>query len=246
MTLLPPEVSLAAALALLAFSFFTSAITATFGLGGGVIMLAGLGLVFPPAVLVPVHGLVQLGSNAGRAIVQRAHIHWQTAIWFCLGAIPGSLVGAQVALALPETLFMAVIAIFVLYSTWAPQPRIEGRGPVANFVGGTIISGLGMIVGASGLLVANFIKWLADRRQIIATQALLVSVSNAFKVIVFAAFGFAFSAYMPLVVAMIATGFAGTLVGSRLLDRLPEAGFRTAFRIVLTLMAIKLLLDAIW
>ena len=74
--LLPDGLSLPIALALIAVSFITSMITAMFSLGGGIAMLATLGLVFPPAVVIPVHGLVQLGSNGGRAIIQRAHIQW--------------------------------------------------------------------------------------------------------------------------------------------------------------------------
>ena len=60
------------ALALVALSFVTSLITATFSLGGGTLMVAVLAVVFPPAIVVPLHGAIQLGSNGGRAIVQRA------------------------------------------------------------------------------------------------------------------------------------------------------------------------------
>ncbi len=244
--LLPPEVSPLVALALLVFSFFTSALTASFGLGGGILMLAGLGLVFPPATLLPVHGFVQFGSNAGRAVVMREYLHWPTIIWFSLGGIVGVLIGARIAVSLPEALFTFLIAAFVLYSTWVPQPAVTAKGPVANFFGGAIISGLGMLIGAIGVLVANFIKWLPDRRAIIGTQAAVVTFSNGFKVIAFALFGFALGAYLPLIVAMIATGFLGTVVGSRLLDRMPEKGFRTGFKIALTLVALELIRNAIW
>ncbi len=243
---LPPEVTPLVAVALLVFSFFTSALTAAFGLGGGIVMLAGLGLVFPPATLLPVHGLVQLGSNAGRAVVLRRYLHWQTIIWFGLGAIPGALIGAQIALALPEALFMVLIAAFVLYSTWGPQPEVTAKGPAANFLGGAIISGLGMLVGAIGLLVANFIKWLPDRRAIIGTQAAVVTLSNGLKVAAFAMLGFALGTYLPLVAAMIGTGLLGTLAGSRLLEQMPETGFRLGFRIVLTLVSLELIRSAIW
>jgi uncharacterized protein len=42
---------------------------------------------------------------------------------------------------------------------------------------------------------------------------------------------------------MIALGFLGTVVGRRFLDRLPEASFARGFRLVLTLLALKLLWD---
>lgn len=244
--LLPPEVSPLAALMLLVFSFFTSALTASFGLGGGILMLVGLGLIFPPATLLPVHGLVQFGSNFGRAVIQRRYIHWQTVLWFVLGSVPGVLIGAQVALALPEALFTILIAAFVLYSTWGPQPAVTARGPIANFLGGMAISGIGMLIGAVGPLVANFVKWLPDRRVVVGTQAAVLSFSNGFKAIAFALFGFALGAYVPLVAAMIATGFLGTMIGSRFLDGMPERGFRIGFKIVLTIAALELVRGAIW
>ncbi|MBN9348765.1 MAG: hypothetical protein J0I48_21600 [Devosia sp.] len=80
-SLLPAGVDPLLALLLIGLSFVTSMITATFSLGGGLLMVAVLALVFPPAVVVPVHGAVQLGSNAGRAVVQRDHIQWHLIVW---------------------------------------------------------------------------------------------------------------------------------------------------------------------
>ncbi len=54
---------------LLGLSFATSFITAAFGIGGGAVMLAALATLLPAAAIIPVHGLVQLGSNAGRAAI---------------------------------------------------------------------------------------------------------------------------------------------------------------------------------
>ena len=69
---LPEGIGVGAALLLVVASFFTSALTAAFGVGGGVAMLALMGLFVPVAALIPVHGTVQLGSNTGRAWHQRA------------------------------------------------------------------------------------------------------------------------------------------------------------------------------
>jgi uncharacterized membrane protein YfcA len=242
--LLPPDVSPWLALALVGLSLLTSLITATFSLGGGTLMVAVLALAFPPAVVVPVHGCVQLGSNAGRALVQRAHIQWRLIAWISLGAAIGTIVGGQFADLLPERAFTAAIALFVLITAWLPQPRIVGHSPVAQFAGGAVISALSMVVGATGPLVATFIKGLADRRQLVATHAMLMAIQNVFKVLTFVALGFAFGAYLPLIIAMVASGFAGTAIGSRLLVRIPEPVFRLGFRIVLSLVALDLLREA--
>ncbi len=245
-SLLPPGLDLWLALVLVGLSFVTSLITATFSLGGGTLMIAVLALVFPPAIVVPVHGAVQLGSNAGRALVQRDHIQWRLILWISLGAAIGVVIGGQFAFLLPEHLFTIAIAVFVLVTTWLPQPKIVGENRLVQFLGGLVISALSMVVGATGPLIATFIKGLTDRRHLVATHAMLMTIQNSFKIVTFMALGFAFSAYLPLVIAMVLSGFAGTAIGSRLLLRVPEHIFRIGFKLVLTLVALDLIRGALF
>lgn len=244
--ILPAGLDLTLALVLLGLSFITSLITATFSLGGGTLMVAVLALVFPPAVVVPVHGCVQLGSNAGRALVQREHIQWHLIVWISLGAIIGIVVGGQFTTLLPEQVFTIAIGVFVLVTTWLPQPKIVGESRLVQFVGGAVISAISMVVGATGPLVATFIKGLADRRQLVATHAMLMTVQNTFKVVTFTVLGFAFASYLPLIVGMVLTGFVGTAIGSRLLVKVPERIFRIGFKIVLTVVALDLIREAVF
>lgn len=245
-SLLPPDLDLTIALALVALSFATSLITATFSLGGGMLMIAVLALAFPPAVVVPVHGCVQLGSNAGRAFVQRDHIQWSLIVWIALGAAVGAVIGGQFATALPEHLFTIAIGAFILITAWLPQPQFVGRNRLIQFLGGMIISALSMVVGATGPLVATFIRGLADRRQLVASHAMLMTVQNGFKVITFTALGFAFGAYLPLIAAMVIAGFFGTMVGSRLLLKVPEHIFRVGFKLILSVVALDLIRSAVF
>jgi len=234
------------ALALIGLSFVTSLITATFSLGGGILMIATLALVFPPAVVVPLHGAIQLGSNSGRALIQREHIQWHMIVWITLGVLIGAVLGGQFASLVPDEALTVVIAIFVLITAWLPQPKIVSRSPVVQVIGGGVISALSMVVGATGPLIALFIKGLPDRRQLVATHAMLMTIQNGIKFIVFIALGFAFTEYVPLLIAMIAFGVAGTAVGSRLLVHVPEAAFRWGFKLLLTIIALDLLRGALF
>ncbi len=244
--LLPAGLEPTIALLLVGLSFITSMITAMFSLGGGLLMVAILALAFPPAVVVPVHGAVQLGSNAGRAVVQRNHIQWQLIAWISLGAVPGVIVGGQFANLLPEYLFTLIIGCFVLITAWLPQPKIVGENRLVQLIGGAVISALSMIVGPTGPLLATFIKGLADRRQLVATHATLMTIQNLLKVVTFTALGFAFADYLPLVAAMIVAGLGGTVVGSRILLKVPERVFRTGFKLVLTLVSLDLIRRALF
>ena len=93
--LFPPEIAHWSALVMIGVSFVTSFITAAFGIGGGVILLAVLAVLLPPAALIPVHGMVQLGSNAGRVAIMAKHVERSMLLPFTLGsAISAGLGGA--------------------------------------------------------------------------------------------------------------------------------------------------------
>jgi uncharacterized membrane protein YfcA len=243
---LPDGLPVATAVGLVVLSFFTSATTAALGLGGGAMLIAVMSLFMPAAIVVPVHGAVQLGSNGGRAILRRAHIQWQFAGWFVLGSVFGALVGGRVATVLPDGVFKILIAVFILYSAWAPQPELRGRTPAATTIAGFFTAIVGMITGISGPLVITFLRFLSDRREIVGTHAFLMTCQNGLKILSFILFGFAFGDYLLFILAMVASGFLGTNAGGMLLDRLPEKAFRIAFRVVLSLVALDLLRRAVF
>ncbi|PPR79335.1 MAG: hypothetical protein CFH06_00428, partial [Alphaproteobacteria bacterium MarineAlpha3_Bin5] len=43
-------------------SFLGSFITISLGIGGGVLLLSTMAQILPPTTLIPIHGVVQLGS----------------------------------------------------------------------------------------------------------------------------------------------------------------------------------------
>lgn len=244
-SLLPQNVSPGLALGLIVLSLVASTITAALSLGGGILMLSVLSLFFPPAIVLPVHGAIQLGSNGSRALVQISHVQWPVVLWMSVGAIFGAALGGHFAAQLPEHLFRLAIGLFILFMIWVPRPDIRGRGPIETIVGGAVIAFLGMIVGVTGPLVLTFIRNIPNRLQLVGTHAMLMTVQNVTKVVVFIAYGFAFGVYLPLLAAMLLSGFIGTAIGSAILVRLPERGFRQAFRFLITLLALDLIRRAL-
>lgn len=241
--LLPTGVGPGAAALLVAASFFTSALTASFGVGGGIAMLALLGVFVPVAVLIPVHGAVQLGSNSGRAWVQRAFIRWGVAAPFIAGSVVGAIIGAFVVVQLPDAVLKIALGTFIIAITWARIPGIERMNRAGLAIASVLLALLSMVVGATGPLVSPVLaQFLAgDRKALVATHAAGMIVQHGLKIVVFALAGFSFGDWLPMVLAMVATGYLGMRYGSRLLDRMPENTFRFWFKLGLTLLALDLL-----
>ena len=241
-SLLPDGLAPWVAAALIAASFFTSALTATFGLGGGLAMLALMGIFVPVAALIPVHGAVQLGSNSGRAWHQRAHIRWEIAAPFIAGSIIGAIVGAFIVIQLPDAVMKLVLGLFIIGITWATIPGMDRVGRAGLAVASALLAVLSMMLGATGPLLSAILAQIipGDRKALVATMAGGMAVQHVLKIIVFGLAGFAFAAWLPLVAAMIVSGYFGTLYGSRLLERIDEATFKRWFRIGITLLALDL------
>lgn len=244
--LLPAETSPLAALALIAFSFLTSAISAAFGLGGGVAMLIALLSLTPPIVALPVHALVQIGSNAGRAWMLRPHVMSRVVTWFVPGSILGVLLASQLIVTLPTSTLQLMLAAFILWSVWAPKVNSLRVPDKAYFLVGGLTSFATMFLGATGPLLAVFLSpQRYGRDRTVSTHAACMTIQHLLKVIAFGLLGFVLSDWLLLVLLMIVSGLLGTWVGRGLLQRLPEQTFRQIFKVVLTVLAVRLLYKAI-
>ena len=189
--------------------------------------------------------MIQLGSNSGRAILTRHHIDWKVIAAFAPGVLAGAGLGAWLLVDLPAHLWQLSIALFVLYLCWGPGLPKASFGPFGVFIASAITSFVSLFVGATGPLVAAFIKQIhTDRFRTVATFGTAMTLQHAPKALVFGVAGFVFSEWLLFILAMIACGFAGTWLGLHLLKSINNRWFHTAFNMVLTLLAFRLLWQA--
>ncbi len=183
--------------------------TAAFGLGGGVALLALMGLSMPVAALVPVHGMVQLGSNAGRAWHLRHHVSTQFAWPFLAGSLAGAVIGAFAVLSLPDSVMKTIMGGFILLTAWVKLPGLERLKGAGIAIGSGIIALISMLVGASGPLLSALLAQMfpGNRTQLVATSAAGMTVHHGLKIIVFGMAGFAFARWFGFIAAMIVSGY---------------------------------------
>jgi len=242
MQLLPEMLSIFDAGFLVISSFFTSLLTAAAGIGGGVTLLAIMAQIMPVAAIVPVHGIVQLGSNVGRAGLMRSFVDRKLLLYFAGGSLVGAFVGGQLVVTLPVAYLQLTLAVFILYATWGP--KLSGLSSVHSglAIGGGLSTLLTMFVGATGPFVAAILKpFRLGRHAQVATMSACMVVQHSLKVLVFGLLGFSFAPYLPLMAVMIAVGFIGTIVGGKLLHKLSEHLFKILLNSLLTVLALRLL-----
>ena len=224
-------------------SMVTSFITSAFGIGGGAVLIGLLAIKLPPFALLPIHGIVQIGSNFGRTLIFLKEIKKDVLIPFTLGTTLGSIIGGNFFIQIDPWLLQLVVAIFILWSVFGKIPAIGA----AHITFGGIFSGFfTMFFGASGTLVAGMVKTMKlEPVNHLATHSALMTIQHLAKVVVFGFVGFAYAEYFSLIVAMIISGFIGTLIGKKVLIKFGKKYFKLVLNIILTLIALNLIWNAI-
>ncbi|MEL6790905.1 MAG: sulfite exporter TauE/SafE family protein [Pseudomonadota bacterium] len=243
--LTPDGMTLVSAFAVLATAMVAAGLTAALGLGGGLILLAIMTALMPIAAVIPVHGVAQLGSNAGRSILQWRNVVWPIVAWFAIGGVIGTAFGSQVLVAIPAALLKAGVGLFVLWSVWGPALNVPKPGRGAFFATGVVGSFLTLFFGATGPIAASVIGRAGlDRFATTGTHGACMLVQHLLKVVAFGALGFAYGPWAGFIMAIVLSGFMGTWIGTRILISLPEHRFRAGFKIALTAIAFWLLVSA--
>jgi len=228
-----------------ALACFTATFGVVAGLGGGVLLIGIMAMVFPPVALIPVHGVVQAGSNVTRTIIAYRLILKQTILPFAVGALIGAYAGGNIVVALPVWMLQGILGLFMLYVCWSPRITAGTPGNGRFFLLGVVGSFISMFIGATGTILAPWVRGVsADRRIFVATHSCLMMFVHGLKIFVFGFLGFEFMKYLPLMTAMVAAGFLGNWIGFKLLDRMHEDLFRRVFQITLVALSLRLLYGA--
>lgn len=223
-------------------SFVTTFLGSVTGTAGGLALLAIMAMIFPPAILVPVHTVVQLGAGASRALLMWRYVMRGTLLPFTLGAAIGALLGAQIFVSLPSGILQGIIGMFILILAWLPKFARLGSEKNRFAVVGFAATFLGVFVSATGTIVAPFIASASpDRRNHAATMGASMTIVHIMKLIAFGALGVSAAAYAPLMAVMLVACVMGNWIGHKALDRMPERLFRIFFQVLLTALALRLL-----
>ena len=225
-------------------SFLAAITNAVFANGGAMIILAVTSSVLPVSAIVPLHSTLLIGSTASRAVVFREYIDWRIAGPFLAGSIVAVAIAARIYVELPDTIIASAIGIVMLVAIWLPgiSWRPSFRHPWA--IVGFIHSFLSTLFAYGALLHAVILHTGLKRRHVVATMAASLTGMGVFKIAGYAGNGFDYRPYLVTIVLSVLVAFVGTWVGKRLIDRISEAVFRTVFRLLVTLTAVRLIVTA--
>ncbi len=235
------------ALFLIAVSFFTSALTAVIGMGGGILLISFMPSFLPLSAIVPVHGAVQIASNASRVLLGLRHIEWHIFWPFLGGAVLGAALGSRLVLHLPSEHLPLVLGLAILIFTWLPKRKRAFRLPGHFAMMGALQTFLALFVGVSGPLTNAFLlREELPRDRLVITHGMLMTASHLLKVLVFGLLGFAFGPHLPLIAGMVVAVTLGSYAGTFLRGHLPEELFRKIVKVLITVLALRMIARVFW
>ncbi len=233
------------------------------GLAGGVLLLSALSTLLPIEVVIPIHALVQVLANLSRVLLLSSKIEW--AIWrsFNLLTIPAGLIGAYSVQYLPQrALRFSVGAVVIFAALYTLKKTLVGKNKdqaeenkggdhpqhqsmsVTYLTLGCISSLLGMVIGATGPLIAPFFMMDGLKRErLIATKSACQLTVQVIKTIIFLQIlDFAYIDYSSEISLVVIGVFGGTWLAKRILSRVQGDWLELLISFMLVVIGCRLLL----
>ncbi len=226
---------------IVAGSFIAALVNAAFSAGGALIILAVTSFVLPVSAIVPIHSTLLIGSTSSRTLFFWRDIDWKIAGPFLVGSVFAVAIGSRIYVELPDSIIATAISIVMLFAIWLPQVRWRPRLKHPWAIVGFIHSLLSTLFAYGALLHAVILHTGLKKRQIVATMAASLTGMGIFKISGYTLNGFDYGPYLQIIVFAIAAAFLGTWIGKMIVDRISEALFRTVFRVLVTVTALRLL-----
>jgi uncharacterized membrane protein YfcA len=233
-------------LTLFFISMITSTIAGVVGIGGGMMLIAILPSFLPLNALIPVHGLTQMSSNVSRAFFGYKEVQYQVIPKFLIGSFLGIALFASILSFISLEYVPLFIGVYILLSLWSEKFNEKIKRYESYFLAGFFQTGLSIVVGATGpLTMTLLLKDFKDKDKVVATGAALMSITHILKVFVFIYFGFVFFDYIGILIFMIIGAVLGSFVGTKLRNRIDGKKFELILKLLLSLLAIKLIISLV-
>ena len=225
-----------------ALSFFTSLLTSIFSLGGGLIMLVALAQSFSPGTLIPLHGAIQLSNNLSRTYVYKEFFKWHLIQNILIATIFGALVGILLFGAMPEQILIWLIAVTILFFTWAPLDNHILSLMRNDWFCGFISGFAGIFIGANGPLVTAYMRTKnLSPESLVANHGAVMIFQHSIKILLFIYFfNFSLEEYLFFILILAITGYAGAVLGKVLISSISYDSFNIVLKLLLSLLAVIL------
>ena len=88
---------------------------------------------------------------------------------------------------------------------------------------------------------AVLVRRNTDRDWLVVNTAVYMTLNHTLRVFAYFAIGFSYAPWWPLIIGMVTAGIAGSWVGTRLRRRVPQRDFHKWFRLLVSVLAVRMI-----
>ena len=234
--------------ALVVVGFVGFVISATFGIGGVVLLIPLLSTKLPPAQAVAVSAPIMLVNNLGKTWVYRRHVDRHALFLVSALAVPTAFVAALLTARVDDRVILLSVAGLIVLSVVvehvrARPVRLSARALLLWGLVTGVISGL---CGAAGPPTAIGLRGYGlSREAFVATVAVFAVLLQVAKVPAYLATDVLPVRLLPLCAVLGAVAVVAVAVGPPLLKKVPERTFKVVVDGLLLVSALWLVVDVV-
>jgi uncharacterized membrane protein YfcA len=225
-------------------------------IAGGIASIAGFGIgsVLTPALSIWIDTKLAVAAISIPHLIGTALRFWllsgsvdRRVLWsFGIASAAGGIAGALLNTVFTSPALLTLLAVLLLFAAAGEltglSRQLQVRGPVA-WIAGALSGALGGLVGnQGGLRSAALLGFRMDRDTFVATAtAIGLFVDAARMPVYFVVYAGELRNLVAPIIVTSAGVVAGTLLGGRMLRRIPDASFRRVVAVLLAALGIWLL-----
>ena len=238
------ELSFSSIVLLIIVSTISSVVSGMMGMGG-ILLLPIIASIVDVIYIVPFFSAVLIFSNGARIILYFGSIRWKLVCYYIIGVLPGAVLGLNTYLYLPPSLVRIMMGFFILFVAHAPLSKSGIKIHSHAFMAVGFVCGvIGIFFGAVGPLLAPvFLHKGIIKEELIATKASCQAVNHIINVFLYGLIGGNVFGNWIIIVCLGALVIGGTFIGKKLLKRLSEKRFVIAFKVLLTIIAGRIVVN---
>jgi uncharacterized membrane protein YfcA len=225
--------------------FFGFVVSATFGIGGVVLLIPLLSMALPPAQAVAVSAPIMLVNNLGKSWVFRHAVNVKATLLVSALALPAAYLTARLASTVDDRLILVAVAVLVLVSVVVDRLRTASTRPMGDLallLWGGLTGAISGICGAAGPPTAIGLRGYGlSKDAFVGTVAVFAVFLQLAKIPAYASTGALPASLLPLAAFLGALGLVAVAVGPPLLRRVPEEQFRLVVDGLLVVSAVWLI-----
>lgn len=225
--------------------FLAAIVNAAFATGGVYIMLLASSSVLPISHAIPLQSVFAVGSLTGRLYYFWQHIDWGIFRTFVYGSLLGVFLGTQAFVSVPEKALLIMLGLVLLLLIWFPRVPVKIPFKKPFFFVGVIHSFLGALLGVGGILQPLVLRTQLNKLQVTGTLAGCMLTLDVMKAAGYIGIGFYYLDYVPHIIGATLAGFLGTWIGKSLTHHVSEDLFRTVFKMLVSLAALRFIYKGI-